>query len=69
LIASGSLLIMVEPSDSENVIRALAKAGVPAARIGKITRNEQGVKIVRRGRRRDLPRFDRDEIARILERV
>jgi hydrogenase maturation factor len=69
LIASGSLLIMVEPSDSEMVIRSLKKEGVPAARIGKITRKEQGVKIVRFGRSRDLPRFERDEIARVLERV
>jgi hydrogenase maturation factor len=69
LIASGSLLITVETSDSEKVIRSLQKAGIPAAKIGTITRKEQGVKIVRFGRLRDLPRFERDEIARILERV
>lgn len=69
LIASGSLLIMVEPSDSGKVIRSLEKAGVPAAKIGKITHKEQGVKIGCGGRIRDLPRFDRDEIAKILERA
>jgi hydrogenase maturation factor len=66
-IASGSLLIMVEPSDSGKVMRSLEKAGVPAAKIGKITPKERGIKI-RRGRRiKDLSRFARDEIAKVLE--
>ena len=68
LLASGSLLIILEPSDRDKVIRALAKEGIPAARIGKITRKGEGVKIARRGRERDLPRFERDEIARVLEK-
>ncbi len=67
LIASGSLLIMVDPGDSGKVIRALEDAGVPAAKIGKIAPKTEGVKICDGGRIRDLPRFDRDEIARILE--
>ena len=68
LIASGSLLIMVDPGDSGKVIRAIEDAGVPAAKIGKIAPKSEGVKIRDRGRIRDLPRFDRDEMARILER-
>jgi hypothetical protein len=40
---------------------------VAAAKIGKIAPKSEGVKIRDRGRIRDLPRFDRDEIARILE--
>lgn len=67
LIASGSLLVMVEPSGSERVMRSLEEAGVPAANIGRITRKELGVKIRSAGRIGDLPRFDRDEIAKILE--
>jgi len=69
LIASGSLLIMVEPDDSGKVIRSLEQAGVPVANIGKITHKEQGIKIRSEGRIKDLPRFDRDEIAKILERA
>jgi hypothetical protein len=42
---------------------------VPAAKIGRITRKEQGVKIESEGGIKDLPRFDRDEIAKILERA
>jgi hydrogenase maturation factor len=69
LIASGSLLVMVDPEDTAKVLRSLAEAGVRAERIGKITRKEEGVKILRGGRIRDLTRFDRDEIARVLERA
>lgn len=68
-IASGSLLIMVEPEDSGKVIRSLEQAGVPVANIGKITHKEQGIKIRSEGRIKDLPRFDRDEITKILERA
>jgi hydrogenase maturation factor len=69
LIASGSLLITVEPSDSENVIRSMKEADISVRKIGRITTKEEGVKIGRKGRIMDLPRFARDEIARILERA
>jgi hydrogenase expression/formation protein HypE len=67
LIASGCLLVTVEPDDSEAVMRSLAAAGIPAARIGTITHRDRGVKIRSGGRIRDLPRFERDEIVKILE--
>ncbi|MBW6502810.1 AIR synthase family protein [bacterium] len=66
-IASGSLLIMVEPSDSGKIKRSLEEAGVPAAIIGRITGKEEGVKSRSEGRTKDLPRFDRDEITKILQ--
>jgi hydrogenase maturation factor len=67
-ISSGSLLIMVEPSDSGKIKRSLEEAGVPAAIIGRITGKEEGVKSRSEGRTKDLPRFDRDEITKILQR-
>jgi hydrogenase maturation factor len=69
LIASGSLLIMVEPSDSGKIMHSLEEAGVPAANIGRITRKERGVKSRSEGRIQDLPKFARDEITKILERA
>lgn len=66
-IASGSLLIMAEPSDSGKIKRSLEEAGVPAAIIGRITGKEEGVKSRSEGRTKDLPRFDRDEITKILQ--
>jgi hydrogenase maturation factor len=66
LIASGSLLVMVEPADSENVMRSMMHAGISVEKIGKITRKEEGVKIRHRDGIRDLPMFERDEIAKVL---
>jgi hydrogenase maturation factor len=58
---------MVEPSDSGKIMRSLEEAGVPAAIIGRITGKEEGVKSRSEGRTKDLPRFDRDEITKILQ--
>jgi hydrogenase maturation factor HypE len=62
-------MIMAEPSYSGKITRSLEEAGVPAAKIGRITRKERGVKIRSEGRIKDLPRFARDEIAKVLERA
>ena len=69
LIASGSLLVMVDPSESANVIRHLKDSGITALKIGEIKRKSFGVKMRRGGRLKALPRFGRDEIARFLERA
>jgi hydrogenase maturation factor len=69
LIASGSLLITVEPSDSGNMIRSMKEADISVRKIGRITTKKEGVKIESKCRIMDLPRFARDEIARILERA
>ena len=68
LIASGSLLVMVDPADRENVMRSIRKAGITIECIGKITRKDEGVRIRRRDGIRELRMFERDEIAKILER-
>jgi hydrogenase maturation factor len=69
LIASGCLLVMVESSDSEKVMRSLGKAGIPAEKIGEIAQKEQGVKIRSEQRLKDVPMFAWDEIARVLEKA
>ncbi|MEJ2695958.1 MAG: AIR synthase family protein [Candidatus Sulfobium sp.] len=67
LIASGSLLVMTNPRDSDRILRALDSRGVPASRIGRVLPKERGVKIKRRGGRlSDLSVFDRDEITKVL---
>jgi hydrogenase maturation factor len=68
LIASGSLLIMVEPSDAGKVLRYLRKGGIQADKIGEITPRKQGIKIRTGNRFKEMPRFTRDELARVLER-
>jgi hydrogenase maturation factor len=67
LIASGSLLIAVNPRDTEKVLEALNNNGVPATKIGKIMPKEHGLKIKRRNEVIELPVFDRDEITKIFD--
>jgi len=66
LLASGSLLIAVAEEDSPRAQAAIAAAGVPVRRIGRLARSEEGVTIEGQGQRKRLPRFARDEVARFL---
>jgi hydrogenase expression/formation protein HypE len=67
LIASGSLLISINPRDTEKVLEVLKDNGIPAAKIGKILPKENGLKIKRHNEVLELPVFDRDEITKIFD--
>jgi len=67
LIASGSLLISINPRDTEKVLEALNNNGVPATKIGNILPKEHGLKIKKRNEVLELPFFDRDEITKIFD--
>ncbi|MFA6053867.1 MAG: AIR synthase-related protein, partial [Thermodesulfovibrionales bacterium] len=67
LIASGSLLIAINPRDTEKVLEALNNNGIPATKIGKILSKEYGLKIKKRNEVLELPVFDRDEITKIFD--
>jgi len=67
LLASGALLIAVAAGESEKVITALKVEQVSATVIGKIWEREKGVKLVKKGKVKDMPSFDRDEVARLFE--
>jgi hydrogenase maturation factor len=67
IIASGSLLIVLSPEDSARVIGKLQEAGIAAAAIGKVVAREEGLKLMADGVTRNLPYFERDEIARLFE--
>ena len=64
LIASGSLLAAVKPSESEALIGLLTKSGIEAYEIGFFTDQSEGLVLEAGIESMDLPRFDRDEIAR-----
>lgn len=66
LIASGSLLITLDPEDTDRVIRALRDEGIPATLIGKVLPKEEGLKMIKGEQVVELPSFERDEITRIL---
>ncbi|MBI4219142.1 MAG: hydrogenase expression protein [Chloroflexi bacterium] len=67
LLASGALLIAASPAASTAIVEALNGAGIPTADIGEVTGPGAPLEIVSRGRVSELPRFDRDEVARVLE--
>jgi hydrogenase maturation factor len=67
LIASGTLLLAVAPEDAVLILNALKDAKIAATRIGVITEQEPGVVLKSPAGKRPLPRFERDEIARLFE--
>ncbi|MEE8390511.1 MAG: AIR synthase family protein [Anaerolineae bacterium] len=66
LIASGALLLAVAPGDAAPILSALEEAGIAVARIGVVKR-EPSVVLRSATGERPLPRFERDEIARLFE--
>ncbi|MBT5877067.1 MAG: hydrogenase expression/formation protein [Candidatus Latescibacteria bacterium] len=66
-IASGALLLTVDPVFTPRIIDALKQAGIPSARIGSIQSQEAGCKMIRQGAVCDLPTFQRDEIGKVFE--
>lgn len=67
LIASGALLLAVAPADATAILAALEGAGIAAARIGRVGERERGLVLRTTVGERPLPRFERDEIARLFE--
>lgn len=66
LLASGSLLAAVHPSDLALALQALRGEGILAEAIGEMQPEAEGL-VLRRGRREEaLPAVERDELARFL---
>jgi len=66
VIASGALVVTVQPESADALLEAYARAGLPCAWVGDLVAPEEGVYAVRAGERYPLPRYDTDEIARVL---
>lgn len=66
LIASGSLLAAVPADKAELAMGACRAVGVPCAAIGEATQAAEGVVLVREGQARPMPRYDQDEITRVV---
>ena len=65
-IASGALLVALGPTDAGILLHALAREDIEAAFIGRVVPREAGVVLTRGGQPGPLPRFDQDEITRLL---
>lgn len=66
LLASGSLLIAVDPADAGAVLNRLRAAHIPAAHIADAVEAAAGRTLIGPGGAVPLPRFDRDELVRFL---
>lgn len=68
-IASGALLLTVNPDTKNDVIASLAGAGISSAEIGAVVTGAPQVLMPQQGMVRNLPRFDRDEIGKVYQQV
>jgi hydrogenase expression/formation protein HypE len=66
LIASGSLLAAVPPDRAEVAIAACQASGIPCTAIGVATPPNEGIVLARDGCCTPLPRYDQDEITKVL---
>lgn len=67
LLSSGALLMSVSPERRDHVETECRRSGITVTRIGKLVASEDGLIMIRDGLRQPLPRFDTDEVARILQ--
>ncbi len=64
-IGSGALLIACSESGTGDLLDRLREAGIPAYPIGRFVRASEGLRLLRGSVRRDLPRFETDELTRL----
>jgi hydrogenase maturation factor len=65
-ITSGALLIATPPEGEEAVRQALESSGALGVRIGELVPKGEGITLRRAGGAAPLPRYDSDEISKIL---
>ena len=66
LIASGALLATVSPEEAPVLVAALERENIAAGVIGRVTVPEEGLRLRTEDGLRELPAFDRDELARFF---
>ncbi len=66
LLASGSLLAVFDPAEAANAVRDLHNSGHEAAIVGELSGSGRQAILSEDGATRVLPRFQRDELTRVL---
>ena len=66
-IASGALLMTLDPADAGVVIHALAREAIDCHFIGQVVERAQGVTLVEGTKSWPMPTFARDEITRLFK--
>jgi hydrogenase maturation factor len=68
LLASGALLVAASPRRAAAILTRWRRAGIVGACIGSVVPRARRRRLRTAGRLRPLPRFERDEVARLLGR-
>lgn len=66
LLSSGALLIAARPGSESTLQHAFGAGGFPVTRIGCLTDRAEGFHLVEDGDKMPLPRYDSDELTRVL---
>ena len=69
LIASGALLLTCSAGEADRLVAAWEAEGITGQIIGKVTPPEMGLVLLEAGRQGRLPRFARDEVARLFDEM
>jgi hydrogenase maturation factor len=67
LLASGALLIAIPHDETTRLIGGLHDSGINAVKIGSMVERRKGMKMLTGERLKNLPQFERDELARFLD--
>ena len=67
LLSSGALIATLNPDDVDDVIYALSKENIDCSNIGYVTGNPSEVLLASNGGTVELPKFQRDELARCFD--
>ncbi len=65
-IASGALIVAVDPTQAGALCARYAADGIPCAHIADLVPREEGLTMARGGEVMPLPRFDADEVTRVF---
>ena len=68
VIASGALLITIDPAFEGRTLARLRATRIPATRIGTVVPKRSGVTLIQEGRARPFPRFVVDELTKLFQR-
>lgn len=66
MLSSGALLVAADPAKGDVLRHAAADGGVPLTWIGTLTAPDQGLFMIDASGRHPIPRYDADEITRVL---
>jgi hydrogenase expression/formation protein HypE len=66
IFASGSLLIAVSPTASEELRSSLRREGIPSSDIGRMVSKEKGMTLIKESRKLALPVYHQDELSKIF---